>query len=182
MDPGFAARLRDLRDRNGWTVADMAERTGIPKQTLDKYLLRQNPSLPGFDALVALSKGLGVSLDWLVLGSAAISEATELLVRRCADEVAQLHFETILREHLAGERPVFDGERILTLTPEEWSASLAYRAGERARELTAQGVTREELLLWDQKRTDRLIEITNDRFAKHTISAGSKPSASPARR
>ena len=57
MNNEIALRLRKLRDQSGWTVADMAERTGIPKRTLDKYMLRTGASLPGFDALCSLSKG-----------------------------------------------------------------------------------------------------------------------------
>ena len=82
-------RLRTLRDRNGWTVADMAERTGIPKRTLDKYMLRSGASLPGFEALCSLSHGLCVSLDWLVFGSEGASEGAELIAERACHALSK---------------------------------------------------------------------------------------------
>ena len=42
----FAARLRDLRDDNGWTTAEMSYLSGLPKRSLEKYMLRDGASLP----------------------------------------------------------------------------------------------------------------------------------------
>lgn len=168
MQADFAARLRQLRDQNNWTVAEMAERTGIPKQTLDKYLLRTGASLPSFEGLIALSRGLGVSLDWLVLGSEGVTDTTELLVRRCAATVSQAHFEALLREYHEGKRPIFDGEEILSLTPEEWAGDIGLRAGAKARELAANGVTKSDLLDWSEAESERTTELMRSRIARLT--------------
>lgn len=171
MPDDFAARLRELRDRQGWTVAEMSYLTAIPKRTLDKYLLREGSSLPGFEALLALSKGLGVSLDWLVAGSEAVSEASELVVDKCASKAALPVFDTLLRYHREGTRPIFEGELILGLAPEEWAAEIGSRAGDEAKSQIANGMTKEDLLMWRQRRADRLWELMQDRMRRMTSPA-----------
>lgn len=136
----------------------MAERTGIPKRTLDKYMSRYDASLPGYEALVALSKGLGVSLDWLVFGRDFVGEGSELLAAMAAEELGRQYFEMILRYHHSGELPLVSGEEVLGLTPEEWGADLAARVGQKANELASKGITREELLNWDAQYKDRARE------------------------
>lgn len=168
MITNVAVRLRDLRDRNGWTVADMAERTGIPKRTLDKYMLREGASLPGFDALCALSRGLGVSLDWLVFGSEGSGKAVGLIVNRSSGYAARLLAETILRERAAGNDKLFVGERILNLTPEDWSIHLGEIAQQEAEKLTARGVTVEELLAWQAAQKERARELFKD-MVEHIV-------------
>lgn len=148
-------RLRGLRDRNGWTVADMAERTGIPKRTLDKYMLRSGASLPGFDALCSLSKGLGVSLDWLVFGSEGASQSVELIVERASYAAGRQCFETILREFHAKDGAIVSGERILNLTPEAWASLVGDIAKAETAKMIADGVTLEELLSWRNKQLER---------------------------
>ncbi|PIV72703.1 MAG: hypothetical protein COW55_15830 [Rhodobacteraceae bacterium CG17_big_fil_post_rev_8_21_14_2_50_65_11] len=161
----LSLRLRDLRDRNRWTVADMSERTGIPKRSLDKYMLRSGASLPGFDALCALSKGLGVSLDWLVFGADIAGEIVELIADRAANDMVQLFAETLLRYNSEGRSGIIGENEILTASPEEWAADLGLRAGERARELMASGTTKADLLTWKQWRTERMSELLSDRLS-----------------
>ena len=168
MSDEVSNRLRILRDRNNWTVADMAERTGIPKRTLDKYMLRQGASLPGLEALCALSRGLGVSLDWLVFGVTSASENIELIVDRAADHVVNLFAETLLRYNREGRADLISSERILNLSPEEWAADLGQRAAEQANAILAEGVAKEELLRWRAARKERMTELLRDRFDELT--------------
>jgi transcriptional regulator with XRE-family HTH domain len=155
-------RLRELRDRNNWTVADMAERTGIPKRTLDKYMLRTDASLPGFEALCSLSTGLGVSLDWLVFGSEAASQGVGLIVRRASGDVVRMFAELILREYCAKNTKFIEGERILNITPEGWAIDLGIRAQEKGKELVASGLTMHELLTWEKAQAERGHELFTD--------------------
>lgn len=168
MSDEVSNRLRILRDRNNWTVADMAERTGIPKRTLDKYMLRQGASLPGLEALCALSRGLGVSLDWLVFGVTSASENIELIVDRAADHVVNLFAETLLRYNREGRADLISSERILNLSPEEWAADLGQRAAEKANAILAEGVAKEDLLRWRAARKERMTELLRDRFDELT--------------
>lgn len=163
MASDLAARLRMLRQKNGWTTVEMSYRCGLPKRTLEKYMLRDGASLPGFDALVSMSKGFGVSLDWLVFGSEAAGETVQLLVNRCASEAGQTVFETLLRYFKSGELPAFSGEQILNLSVEEWASVVGNEAAKKARELSDQGVTKEELLMWERSVGDRLVEILHDK-------------------
>lgn len=159
MGESISDRLRSLRDRKAWTVADMAERTGIPKRTLDKYMLRQGASLPGFDALCSLSKGLGVSLDWLVFGAEGASKGVELIAYRACNAATQVFAETLVRHSLDGAEPVIKGERILNLKPEDWALYCADVAGKEAARMLSEGVTLEELLLWRQRQAERSAEL-----------------------
>lgn len=68
-----SARLRELRENRRITTQIMSDATGIPKRTLESYMLRKNAALPGLEALKRLSVGLGVSLDWLVFRKRQVS-------------------------------------------------------------------------------------------------------------
>lgn len=163
MTNDLAERLRHLRTENGWTTMDMAYRSKLPKRTLEKYMLRTEASLPGFDALIAMSKGFGVSLDWLVFGAETSGETVDLLVRRCAHDASLKVFDALLRYHLAGQK-VFDGEEILNLTVEQWAAQIAESASEKATELSEKGFTKEALLNWEFAMQERLGEVLRDKF------------------
>lgn len=167
----LSARLRNLRDTNGWTVADMAERTGIPKRTMDKYMLRTSASLPGFDALCSLSAGLGVSLDWLVFGAERAGQRVELFAERAAYDVVKIFAETLLHYQEQGTDLFSASDRLLGLDPEEWAADLAMRAAEKAKGLAAEGVTDHALLTWRHQRLERLQELARNRIAQVTASA-----------
>ena len=58
-------RLHLLRSRSGLSTQQMAERCGIPKSSMESYIRLKNPKRPGIDALLAISDGMNVSLDWL---------------------------------------------------------------------------------------------------------------------
>ncbi|MCB6178154.1 hypothetical protein LHP98_08420 [Rhodobacter sp. Har01] len=112
--------------------------------TLDKYMLRSGASLPGFEAICAISKGLEVSLDWLVSGADSAGDGVELFAKRAARHVVQLFAATLLRHRAEGAVSLVDASTILKLAPEESAADLGARAGEKARELVAQGTTKED--------------------------------------
>ena len=149
---------------HSFTVADMAERTGLPKRGLDKYMLRSNASLPGYDALISLSQGLGVSLDWLVLGEDFSGEGVDLLVQMAATKTALTYFETLLRYQSSVERPFSNNEEILGTTPEEWAISIGHDTGEAAKERVKRGIIRQELLTWAASSKERSGEILMDCF------------------
>ena len=57
------------------------------------------------------------------------------------------------------------------LTPEEWANDIGVRAGEKARELAASGVTRADLLAWADAQKDRTWEFMQDRIDRLTRDA-----------
>ncbi|MDF3605453.1 helix-turn-helix transcriptional regulator [Paracoccus sp. DMF-8] len=84
----IAARLRQVKDQNGWTAAEMATMIGISRRTLESYMRRENAPLPGVEALKQIALGLRVSLDWLVLGDVDAALGGVLLVRLAAERAA----------------------------------------------------------------------------------------------
>lgn len=161
----LAARLRELQEQTGWSVADMAERTGIPKRSFEKYLLREGASLPGFDALCQMSKGLGVSLDWLVFGVDGASEPVALLTERATYDVVRMYIETLLRYHSEG-RPLVENGEVLGLQTVIAAQDLADRAGDLVRKLIKEGVNREDLLRWQAALRDRSFEAIKARSGR----------------
>lgn len=81
-------RLRLLKEKKGITAQTMADATGISRRTLESYMRRENPPLPGLETLGQLAKGLGVSLDWLVLGDDTAVVRDILTARVCAEHGA----------------------------------------------------------------------------------------------
>ena len=64
------ARLRVLRNSHGWTLDDLAGRTGMSPSTLSR--LESGKRQPSLELLVPLTRQLGISLDELV--SPAVSD------------------------------------------------------------------------------------------------------------
>ena len=64
---GFNENLKGELEYRGMPVKELAHKTGIPKQTIDKYLL-SNSSMPPADKAVLIAKTLGVSVEYLVTG------------------------------------------------------------------------------------------------------------------
>ena len=64
---GFNENLKGELEYKGMLVKELAHKTCIPKQTIDKYLL-SNGSIPTADKAVAIAKALGVSVEYLVTG------------------------------------------------------------------------------------------------------------------
>jgi len=140
----------------------MAERTGIPKRSLDNYMLLSGASLPGFEALCLLSKGLGVSLDWLVFGSEGATPGVELIVERASNAASLVCFEAIVRYFHAKNGAIVSGDRLLNLVPEDWASIVADKAKAEASKMIADGVTLQELLEWRNKNRERSHELFVD--------------------
>ena len=64
---GFNENLKGELEYRGMPVKELAHKTGIPKQTIDKYML-SNGSMPPADKAVAIARVLGVSVEYLVTG------------------------------------------------------------------------------------------------------------------
>jgi transcriptional regulator with XRE-family HTH domain len=64
---GFKENLKGELEYKGMPVKELAHKTGIPKQTIDKYLL-SNGSMPPADKAVVIAQVLEVSVEYLVTG------------------------------------------------------------------------------------------------------------------
>lgn len=149
MTEDFAERLRTLREGQGLTVQEMADRTGVPKRSLEKYMLRTEANTPGLDALVKLSKGLSISLDWLEFGGNSTGQNAGRLVRLSARAASLQAFQTILVEFQSQGSAIFSEGTILGLSPEEWAAEIGWDAGERAGAITSRGTSNDTLRIAD---------------------------------
>jgi len=65
---GFNENLKGELEFKGMPVKELAHKTGIPKQTIDKYLLSNN-SMPPADKAVSIAKTLEVTVEYLVSGN-----------------------------------------------------------------------------------------------------------------
>jgi len=64
---GFSQHLKEELEYKGMLVKELSRATGIPKQTLDKYLLT-NGTMPSADKAVVIAHTLGVTVEYLVTG------------------------------------------------------------------------------------------------------------------
>ena len=78
-------RIAALRRNRGMSQAELAEHLGISPSAMGMY--EQGRREPSAQTLVALSRELGVSTDFLLTGKAAAPEEDPLpgLVRQCVD-------------------------------------------------------------------------------------------------
>lgn len=83
----LGAALRSLRRKNGWTLADVASRTGLPVSTLSKV---ENDKLSlTYDKLVRLSEGLQVDIAQLFSPGASQVETPRMVGRRSIQRVGE---------------------------------------------------------------------------------------------
>ena len=81
----LGSRIAALRRRAGLSQSELAQRLRISPSAVGMY--EQGRREPSVQTLVALSRELGVSTDFLLTGKAAASEEDPLpaLVRQCVD-------------------------------------------------------------------------------------------------
>lgn len=94
---GFNEYLKSELEYLGMPVKELAHLTGIPKQTIDKYLL-SNGSMPPADKAVIIAQKLGVSVEYLVTGKKTekihgLSQPLSIEMRSIADIVEPLSKE-----------------------------------------------------------------------------------------
>jgi transcriptional regulator with XRE-family HTH domain len=68
----FASRLRLKREEAGLTQQDLATKIGVSLTSIQNY---EAGRIPRGEHLVALSRELSCSIDWILTGSASLSTA-----------------------------------------------------------------------------------------------------------
>ena len=71
----FKENLKAELTYTGMHVKELAELSGIKKQTIDSYL-RENHYIPSVESAVKIAKVLGVSVEYLVTGKEAKNRET----------------------------------------------------------------------------------------------------------
>lgn len=84
--------IKDAQDAKGWTNQKLAEQSGVPEPTLQKFLTGKTLD-PRFDNVVRLCRALDLSVDHLcgIDSNAAVEEVAQL---RRELEIARAHAET----------------------------------------------------------------------------------------
>lgn len=141
----IANRLRQMKDQNGWTAAQMAEMTGISKRTIESYMRRENAPLPGVEALQQIARGLSISLDWLLLGDAYAALSGVLLVRLTTERAALPTLRNIIETQRRNEQ---------VPEPEFLAQEIGGHAAEMAEMLITSGVTMTQIAAF--------IKLSND--------------------
>ena len=103
---GFGSNLKALRKRQGWTLADVAKKTGISTGTLSK--LENGLIQIRFETLMRLCDALDLSLDHLTnlptqssgQGIRAITRKSEGVRVESPEMIYRLHSTEILRKQL----------------------------------------------------------------------------------
>lgn len=68
---GFKENLKDELKYQGMLVKELADKTGIPKGTIDHYLAEKNTA-PIAENAVKIAQALNVSVEYLVTGKDSI--------------------------------------------------------------------------------------------------------------
>jgi transcriptional regulator with XRE-family HTH domain len=161
-DVQISDRLRSVKENNGWTAQEMADKIGMSRRTLESYMRRQNAALPGLEALRQIAQGLEISLDWLVLGKVAAEDAARLT--RLASRASFVEAFDYLLQRFQEEGPtIFSKTMVLGLTSEEWAAAVSWEAGQRAEALSAFGVRRHTLVVAEKTFEHRIQELSEAR-------------------
>ena len=77
--PTLGTLIRSLRARNGWTLKEMSEKTGIPLSTLAK--VEHDRLTLGYDKLLQISQRLKIKMSDLFAGSSDAPESPQMTRR-----------------------------------------------------------------------------------------------------
>jgi transcriptional regulator with XRE-family HTH domain len=120
VTPSIARRIRRERETRGWSLGELAERSGVSKATISK--IERGEASPTAAVLGRLSGGLGLSLSTLL----ARAEASSDRLRRTADQDLWVDPETrYVRRQIW---PADDGPLELVEVELPAGASVAYPA------------------------------------------------------
>ena len=94
---GFNENLKGELEYKGMRVKELAQATGIAKQTIDKYLL-SNSTMPPADKAVAIAQALGVTVEFLVIGKNSLEKTTTNQILCPETRSIMNHVEPLSRE------------------------------------------------------------------------------------
>jgi transcriptional regulator with XRE-family HTH domain len=90
----LSEQLRELREKSGMTINDIAERSGVPIATV-KRVLHGEVERHNFETIVAIVRAMGGSVDELVGMDIPRAEETKSQPTSAADDTAQFYISAI---------------------------------------------------------------------------------------
>jgi len=124
---GFRQRLDLIKEERGISKAEMARLCGLPPRTLENYFKGHKP---GIDALMALSRGLDVSVGWL-LGDEDWHRTDHAdIVSQAVWQAAREYLCDMVRDTSSG-KPVIDQGKIYGSEPEAFAMRIANNATQK---------------------------------------------------
>lgn len=121
----FDVILRRLKVANGWTLAEMASLTGLPKRSIESYMREKDPQKPGLDALKRMAKGLNVSVDALVFGGSDEPEKDDYELMLSAWIVTKYYLDVFLHTEKHFPGTVLECDKIMMSSTEDMSLEIA---------------------------------------------------------
>ena len=73
----FGMRIELLREKNGWSQAELARRIGVSASSVGMY--EQGRREPSLDLVVRLANEFGVTTDYLLIGNSPCPDSTAKL-------------------------------------------------------------------------------------------------------
>ncbi len=128
---GFVQRLGILQSGEGLSKAKMARRCGLPPRTLENYFKGRKPSI---DALLAISRGMAVDVDWLLGDEPESPQDDTAIVEEVAWQGAKTWLDTIVKAAAQGD-PVVEGSLILGIPTAELAGKIAANISQKYRKL-----------------------------------------------
>ena len=74
----FGARLKEEIEFADLRYKELAEKSGVAERALYNYVATKNPSMPPADVAVKIAAALGVSVEYLVTGKMAETQASRI--------------------------------------------------------------------------------------------------------
>ena len=78
---GFAENVKSELEFQDMQIKELSNKTGISRNTLDKYLSGKNATQPGVENAVKIAQALGVSVEYLVCNSPNSESETLMLTK-----------------------------------------------------------------------------------------------------
>lgn len=125
--PAFVRSLAQLRDAHQWSIAEMARRAGLPKRSMENYFKGHKP---GLDALVSMSQGFGVTVDFLVGRTPALGTSMETMVYE-ASYPTILSLVRRVGHYVSSGRLIFKDETIFSEPYDQYARKEAQEVVER---------------------------------------------------
>ena len=86
---GFKENLKSELEYKGMLVKELAQKSGIKKQTLDNYLSTHN-TIPNAEVAVKIAHALGTTVEYLITGKSTVVTDSRFLENVATPEINEI--------------------------------------------------------------------------------------------